>query len=803
MTMITHIIIKHKSSNRNTGKSHTLQRLTSSIFTYLFILILSGCNYTKYLPEGKALLLENSISYQNINRIQQKERITEGLLELASPKPNLSLGLGIKPKLWLYNIGGEPKKRKSLQGFIKYKLGEPPVAIDTFRSSRATLRMEKYLQDEGYLNSYVTYEENRNNRKGNVNYLVNTQGSYKVESIFFPTGSELLYQIIQDKKDESYIKEGNIYRLNDLERERKRISYELRKEGYYEFSKDYIYYLVDSTSQSQQVKIDLRIKAPINSEEHQIYTVRNIFITPDYFIDSIFNPVDTLFTRKYILTKLTKTKTVDTATLNQLVLIRSGDRFSERFNEFTINHFLNLGIFKYVEIDYQKVGDQQLDCFIRLTPSLNQTITLDLEGDTRTGTLFNGFGISLSNTYTNRNIFRGGEEFNVNLQAGIVIDPSDSSAFINSLDAGIQVGLSVPRFLVPFQLYNVSSYYVPTTNISARIRYQQRVNFYTLGDAGLSFGYEWNENSSVGHQLTPIAVEFINLLQTSEAFDSTLNANPFLQLSFNDVLVVGPRYAFTYNQQQASPRSNYSYFRGSLDFSGNILNGIYRIFKDTENGPFELLGQPFAQFTRIDAEFRHYFPLDRRRMLVGRIFSGVGFAYGNSDILPFVKQYFIGGPNSIRAFPIRQLGPGNFRPNSEDGSVTSFVDQSGEFVLETNLEYRFDLVSTFLEGALFIDAGNIWLINNQLNEDLSPNEKNRQESGLLRLDSFARQIAIGTGFGLRLDFSFFILRADIAFPLRDPGEQRGFEWVIDDIRPLSTEWREENLQLNIAIGYPF
>ncbi len=764
---------------------------------------LSSCNYTKYLPEDKKLLLENTISFNNVERIQQRDKISEELLEIASPKPNLSIGLGMKPKLGLYNLGGEPKKRKSLQGFIKYKLGEAPVGVDTFRTSRATRRMEKYLQDQGYLNSVVTYSLTfPKERKAVVNYAINTQGNYKIESVTIPTGSTLLHQVIQENKGKSFLKPGRIYSLNHLERERERITYDLRNEGYYEFSKEYIYFLVDSTRENQGVRIDMRIKSPPTADEHTIYTIRDIYITPDYYLDSIAVKVDTLLAQKYTLTKFTHTRSIDTSTLNQILLVRKDERFSERRNENTISHFLNLGIFKFVQVDYTKVENQQLDCYIQLTPGLNQTVSVDLEADTRTGTLINGFGISISNSYSNRNIFKGGEEFNINLQGGLVLDPADSSAFVNSLDAGIRLSLAVPRLLLPFNLKSVSNVFLPTTRISTSYLYQERVNFYTLGDAGFSFNYEWNQNASIIHQLFPISLEFINLLRTSERFEEFLADNPFLRTSFNDVLIIGPKYTFTFNQKATKPRNSYSYFKGTIDLSGNIANGILSIFNDNDQ-TLKLFGQPFAQYTRVDADFRHYIPLDRRRTLAGRIFTGVGYAYGNSDLLPFVKQYFIGGPNSIRAFPFRQLGPGSFTSTLEGLTQSSFVDQAGEFVLETNLEYRFDMFSTFLEGALFLDGGNIWLIKEQTSESLSDSEIIRQRLGILTLQRFLRQFALGTGFGLRLDFSFFILRADVAFPIRDPREDRGEEWVIDDIRPFDADWRQDELQLNIAIGYPF
>ena len=322
-----------------------------------------------------------------------------------------------------------------------------------------------------------------------------------------------------------------------------------------------------------------------------------------------------------------------------------------------------------------------------------------------------------------------------------------------------------------------------------------RLQYYQLFSVDASFGYNWKESISKEHNFNPLSITYAHLTNTTQKFDDLLNTNPFLRKSFEEQFIIGQNYSFTYNNQLEKDHKNHLYFKGSIYLSGNLLQLVQSLLiknKATPDTPYKIFGMIYSQYYKFDIDLRQYYnTIDQRSSLASRLIAGIGVAYGNSATLPYVKQFNIGGSNSVRAFSARSLGPGSYKiPDSV--AAKSFIDQAGDIKLEVNSEYRFPIVR-ILRGALFIDAGNIWL----LQED--PARPGSQFSSKTFLD----EIAVGTGFGLRLDLSFFILRFDIAFPLRVPSLPQGERWVTNKINFGDPSWRKNNLALNIAIGYPY
>jgi outer membrane protein assembly factor BamA len=398
-------------------------------------------------------------------------------------------------------------------------------------------------------------------------------------------------------------------------------------------------------------------------------------------------------------------------------------------------------------------------------------------------------------SFRNRNLLGGAELFKLTVEAGIEIPVRGAQSSGISYELGSRAELEIPKFLIPFAVGGGSSLFVPKTRMALGLRLLHRIQYYQMFSIDASFGYNWKETLSKEHSFNPIAVTFAHLTNTTQQFKDLLATNTFLRKSFEEQFTIGQTYSFTYADQLEKDRKNHLYFKGSVDLSGNLIHlvqSLFRVEGGTPDNPYKILGTPYSEYSRFDVDARHYYNTNNEASsIASRLIAGIGIAHGNSSTLPYVKQFYIGGSNSVRAFDARALGPGSYK-TPDSLLAHSFLDQAGDIKLEANVEYRFPIVSV-VRGALFVDAGNIWLRNDD------PGRPGGTFSGR----SFLNEIAVGTGFGIRLDLSFFILRFDLAFPLRVPYLPEGERWVTNRIDFGSASWRKENLVLNVAIGYPY
>ncbi len=332
-------------------------------------------------------------------------------------------------------------------------------------------------------------------------------------------------------------------------------------------------------------------------------------------------------------------------------------------------------------------------------------------------------------------------------------------------------------------------YYVPKTKITAGFDYLDRTNYFNLISLTFSYGYKWKETQLKEHELNPIVLNYVSITNKSAQFEQLLQNNLLLQKSFEEQFIAGMNYIYSYNEQLLPNKTNQFYLQGKMELSGNTISMFNRLFnseKANPDEPYTLAGEVYAQFARFELDLRDYYNFSETSKLVGRIYGGLGIPYGNSETLPFISQFFSGGSSSVRAFRVRSLGPGTFR--NED-IQTSFYDQGGDIKLEANLEYRYRIVGMF-RGAFFIDAGNIWLLKD-----------NPAIPGGKFTNKFLSELGIGGGVGLRLDANFFVLRLDLATPFNKPWLATGSNG--NDVNLGNKNWRQDNLLLNIAIGYPF
>jgi hypothetical protein len=395
-----------------------------------------------------------------------------------------------------------------------------------------------------------------------------------------------------------------------------------------------------------------------------------------------------------------------------------------------------------------------------------------------------------------RNLFGGAENLNIRLKGSIEFLRKINTSSIQNLkgidlvyEAGIDARLTLPQFLLPLRTENFIRKYNPKTRISLAFNQQQRPD-YTRRITNAGFGYTWSNFPYISHIINPLDINYVKMLRIDTLFLQEIR-NTYLEHSYEDRLITSTNYSFIFNNQDIKKLSSYTYFRINTEQAGFLLSGMYKLFGEPNaSGKYELAGNEYAQFIKCDFDIRHYSILDDKTRIVYRFFAGVAWPYGNSVAIPFEKQYFTGGANGIRAWPVRNLGPGTYL---EKRSV--YPNATADIKLEANFEYRFKLL-WILEGALFVDAGNIWAIKNQDN----------RLGAVFMWNSFYKQIAVGTGFGVRMDFSFFIFRFDLGVKARDPSipaELGGPRWVIFN-RPNSEDYNFGYFTtFHLAIGYPF
>jgi len=772
--------MQHRKATYTFVKNKYLSYLLSGIGGIL-LLLLSSCQPTKYLTEEELLYDGAQIELLQPDSIRQTAQLKKELLRYAQPKKNSGL------QLWIYNRFHRPDKEKGIFNWIADRLGQAPRTFTNQDRTRSRALMENYLQDNGYFNSSVRSDTSQlGGQRVRVRYQINSHGRYDFGRLqFLGDTSTPVQTLLQQQAPKTLIKENKPYQVSALKAERSRLTRITRNQGYYNFRPDYIYYFVDTLPAPKEADIYLRVNEPESLKQYYIDTP---FLYPTYQLDQVETQVmETADTLRYKDMTFIQARTyVKPATLERIITQSAGELYSEKLQDQTINHLLDLGLFKFVNVKYEESirnDTSFLQPRIYLTPSLTQNVNGELEASTETT---NFLGSALRGTYTHRNLFRGAERFDFQLSVGVETQINNPDLpFINTLELSAQASLEFPRFLIPFRKQKSFTYYVPRTRISLSNDYQDRTGFFTINAFRAEFGYQWQENRYRKHSFKPLSMNLVQLLNTSADFETTLDQNARLRQSFDNIAILSMVYRFTYNEQEINRLKNYLYFQGTVESSGNVADWL----AGSDN---RILGTRFSQFLKLDADLRYTIQKPTQSW-VGRLALGFGYSYNNSSVMPYTKQYFVGGANSIRAFQLRGVGPGSVLPDTS--LAGSFFDQTGDIKIEANVEYRFDLFP-YTEGALFVDAGNVYFLRNQDDDE-------RFREAVFTWDKFYRQLAVGAGAGLRLDLDFVLLRFDVAIPLRRPSRMPGQRWVFDEIAPGKKSWRQDNIAYNLAIGYPF
>lgn len=784
----------------------------------VLLVLLSGCSATKYLKENESFYAGSEIKFHPVGRVGAKKELKMDLESMIVPAPNTEI-LGMRPGVWLYFRERDANKKTGLKAFIRRKFGQVPVLISDIKPDQTAALLEGQLQNEGYFKSEVTHRIKERKKESKVVYDVRLLPPYRLRTVAFPNPKDSLYaRIIRSIKTKSLLKENQRYELARLQAEQQRIEKEVENFGLFYFDDKHLIFEADSTVGVKEIDIRLKLEEGIPERARRIYKLEEINIFPDYSIEADTSklksePVIVDSIKYYDISHKFRPSVI-----TDVVNLRKGNIYRTLDHDLTLSHLMDLGVFKFVNIQYAETNPDTnlLKTNIFLTPLKKRSLRGEFQAVSKSNS-FVGPGLQL--TFTDRNFLRGAELFQLKLNTSYEVQLSKRiSGPLNSFELGAEASLTVPKFISPIRIDYSSKKYLPKTDFRIGFNFQNRVQFFTLNSLNLSAGYNWRESEHKAHELYPIDINFVQTFGESEQFKDILLKNRFLQSSFDDQFILGSRYSYTLNTQlkpnlmgefeERRLKTHSLYFNGTVQLAGNIVNAVQRQLDKKDQDRFQLFHAAYSQFVRGDVDFRHYWQLDQHNKLASRVILGAGYAYGNSSyfdselernvrILPYIKQFSIGGSNSLRGFPARSLGPGSYSVLTDPSyfppnELPPFVDQRGDIKLEANVEWRFDIIKLF-KGALFLDAGNIWLF------DDDPD----RTGGKFDPDSFLSELALDAGLGFRFDFNFFVLRFDTAFPLRVPRPDRSERWVFDEIDFGSSEWRRQNLIFNIAIGYPF
>ena len=740
------------------------------------VMMLVSCSTTKKVPAGDALYTGADIKVDGPGlTVRKKKELRKDLESMTRPRPNQKI-LGIPFKLLLNN-----------SRLFRRRLGEPPVLLSTLNLGHNVDLLQNSLENRGYFHAKVSGDTVVRRKKATAKYTAETGPQYRIAQVFLPEDSSALSQTVRESAGKTFLKTGDAFDLAIVKGERTRIDNYLKERGYYYFSEDFILLRVDSTIGNNMVNMHVTVKRETPQESKMVYHINDVYIYPNY--DLRQNQTDTArqmadFYKGYYVVDVGKQ--FKPRLFSESMQFNPGDIYNRADHNQTISRLVNLNLFKFVKNRFETVNPSdtaRLNAFYYLTPFPRKSLRAELNAHTKSN---NQTGSAITVGWKNRNTLRGGELLAIDFTAGFEVQYSGQQKGFNTFSIGGDINFTTPRFLSPFHISNKGGF-VPRTKFLVGFELLTKHKLYTMQSFRFGFGYNWRESFQKEHDLNIISINYVQPLEITQLYKDSALINPTLLKAVEEQFILGTNYNYNYNQMVGKPlMSGGMYFNGNIDLSGNIM-GLATGANAKNNNQKEIFNAPFSQYIRLELDLRKYVKLSPTMVWANRLINGIGVPYGNSTQLPYIKQFFVGGTNSLRAFRSRSVGPGSYR----DTISTSFPpDQSGDIKLEINSELRIKLAG-IVHGAIFIDAGNIWLFNE---DTLKPGSK---FSG-----DFINQLAVGGGVGLRFDVNFFVIRFDVAFPFR-MWYPDGKEWVLNNISFHNSDWRKRNIVFNLGIGYPF
>ncbi len=754
------------------------------LFLFVALLVTLSCSPTRRIAEGDYLLARSHVE------LNTKELEPGNIKRYEKQSPNKTI-LGLKFHLFLYNLAKPGKDR--FPGSWFRRIGEEPVIWDPLLTERTVDEFKNYTLTKGYYNSVVDDSVRLKKRKAIVRYEIELNEPHRINSITYAFEDRGLMSIILPDTSNCLINRGAPFDKELLQRERQRIEEVLKNKGYFKFSKEFIFFEAKEIEGKKLVDLKLLIKEDVEGipdpitkvRKHYPYKIRNTFIYPNY---SLFNEElnknalesDTVLLdgTKVIYTGKQKIKPVTVILPNRC----SPESVYQLGNvKRSYRNYSSLELFRIANINFREIGQSMIDtgkyryidCQVELSPRKTQAYQFEIVGTNSDLDL----GVRGNLLYNNYNLFRGAENFQVKLTTAAEWGKrSNVEAEQRSMvEVGLEGSLTIPMFLIPFKAKELTRKFNARTIINASYNYQDRRE-YLRTIANTSYSYRIKGNIYNAHTITLLDFNYVQVGDIDDEFWAEIDSTR-LRNSFIDHTVLATRYSFEYSNQEVQKLRDFIYFKTSLESAGNLISA----FSDST-----FLGVPYFQYFKVDFDFRYNNQITPGNRLVYRIFTGVGYPLGKSQTLPFERMYFSGGPYGIRAWSSEELGPGSFNYKE-----SKYYYNRAELKLEANVEYRFELFWK-LEGALFVDAGNIWSLY----------EDPERDGAEFSWDRFYKEIAVGTGLGTRLNLSFLLFRIDFGIKMRDPVILEGTRWI--DFNPnVNYTFFGDRLRIQFGIGYPF
>lgn len=760
----------------------------SKLFWVFVLSAFTSCSVSKFIPEGEYLLEDVEVISDN------KDVKPSEFRGYVHQNPNSSWFSIAKVPLRIYALSGTDTT-KWINRFIQ-KIGDEPVIYDSASAERSKENMKRAMQNLGYMQANVDVLTKKKKKKIELSYVLHPGKGYVIRSWQYDVKDQGLRNDFADYSSR-IMSENMLFNVNQLNMERQNLATFFQNKGYYKFNKELITCTADTVSGSYTIDLNFHIApyASASKISHQKYHIGEVNVFTDFDItkamqmedleewDSIHYKGLNIFSEKRPFLR--------PEVLSQNIFVAPGELYSERLLQRSQSALGRLNAIKYSDLRFvENMNDSTvLDCFVLLSRNNPNSFSAEIEGTNSAGDL----GAAASVSYQNRNLFRGSELFTFKVRGAYeAVTGLQGYSNENYIEYGAEASINFPRFLFPFISSELRKRILATSEVALQFNSQDRPEF-SRRAASASWSYKWTYKQRWRHSVDLLDVNYVYMPWISSTFrqeylDNVNNQNSILKYNYENLLIMKMGYGFTYHSGGANlsaTTGNAYSIRFNIESSGNLLYGLSHLFnaKRNDSHQYTLMNIAYAQYVKTDFNFAKSFMIDERNSIVFHVGAGVAFPYGNSRILPFEKRYFSGGANSVRGWLVRRLGPGSFSGN--DANI-DFINQSGDIKLDINLEYRTKLFWK-LNGAFFIDAGNIWTIR----------EYDEQPGGAFRLDSFYKEIALAYGLGLRFDFDYFILRFDGGMKAVNPAKNA------EERYPLIRPDFGRDFAFHFAVGYPF
>ncbi|MDE6098246.1 MAG: BamA/TamA family outer membrane protein [Muribaculaceae bacterium] len=760
--------------------------ITSYIVSVLTVIALSACSTTSKIPADELLYTGlKGITYENSDSIKLPDDLKSEIRTAVNVAPNnywklVGWRYPFPLGLWVYN--NWPNPPKGFRHWLYEKLVEEPVLVSDVRPELRTKMLEQMLDNNGYFRGTATYTLNKakNPKKASVSYTVYPGEPYPVESMeLLPDSSHLCHLIDSFAQNDSYLMSGMRYSTDSLSDARIRITNKVRNHGYYFFRPTYIEYLADTVRTPGKVAMKMTMDSKIPDFCLRRYKTGHITVCVQRANGG--GTPDTLSFPNVTIVQMMPSR-LRRKILPECIRFRPGRVFSVRDMDRTQSNLSRLGIFSGINIEAlpdtsAPADDPRLDVLINCTFDKPLEVSLEANATSKSNSYI---GPGLIFGITNKNIFGGGEQFSIKLNGSYEWQTGggNKGGVFNSYEAGITTSLAIPRLIAP-KFIPRSRFQLNWTRFQLNADLLNRPHYFRMAQFNMSMTYDWRVRRHVQNSFTPLKLTYTKLMNTTATFDSIMDANQAVALSFRSQFIPQMMYSFTYDK--AIDRDNLINWQFSVQEAGNLFWGIYELCG--VHGEKKLFGTPFSQFIKGTTQIVYNRRLTGDNWLVARVATGAAHAYANASQVPYAEQFYVGGANSIRAFTVRSIGPGSYR--APEGSPEDNFDQTGTFKFEANLEYRFPIFGP-LHGALFLDTGNVWLLK----------DDPQRPGGKLQASSFLRDLALGTGVGLRFDIGMLVLRGDLGIGIHAPYDtgRHGY---------YNMTSFGKSLAFHLAIGYPF